>query len=276
MAAGVQRTGGCRRGGDARRWTALVKRTIFLTGLLALHGPGVTAAAATPAPSLSLSPSPIATAAPASVVDPEAHEAALVAASAEVRRVAHWVIVSRDSGGLPFLLIDKVSARVFAFDAAGQLHGSAPALLGLAKGDRMLAPNDATMAQMPPSVRITPAGRFVSRLGIASSGKQLLILDYDASLSLHPVVKGTPEERRAERLGSATAEDNRISYGCINVPPEFFATFVSPAFNHTRGVVYVLPETGAASAVFGFDPVSAAPQTPAMHGTNSRQPYLAP
>ena len=161
-------------------------RTILLTALLALLVPA--ASAATAATTASLSPPPSAPA-----VDPEAHEAALAAASAEVRRVAHWVIVSRDHAGLPFLLIDKVSARVFAFDAAGQLQGSAPALLGLAKGDRMLAPNDATMAQMPPAVRITPAGRGVSRLGLDAEGQPLMILDSDASLSLHPVVKGTPE-----------------------------------------------------------------------------------
>ena len=32
--------------------------------------------------------------------------------------------------------------------------------------------------------------------------KQLLVLDYEAAISLHPVIKGKPEERRAERLGS--------------------------------------------------------------------------
>ena len=259
-------------------------RTVLLTGLLALVAP---AASATTTPTLSLSPSPT-LASPAAGIDPEAHEKALAAASAELRRVAHWVIVSGDNAGLPFLLIDKVSARVFAFDAAGELQGSAPALLGLARGDRLLAPNEATMAQMPPTVRITPAGRFVSRLGIDADGTHLLILDSDAAISLHPVVKGTPEERSAERLGSATADDNRISYGCINVPPEFFATIVSPSFTRTRGVVYVLPETSAASALFGFDPVSAAPPAPrpaparntatapAMHGPNPKRSYLAP
>ena len=61
------------------------------------------------------------------------------------------------------------------------------------------------------------------------------------------------------------------------MPPEFFASIVSPAFNHTRGVVYVLPETGAASALFGFDPVTAvSPPAPATHGPNPKQPYLAP
>lgn len=185
---------------------------------------------------------------------------ALQSASDEVKRVARWVITSGDNGGLPFLLVDKVDARVFAFDPAGHLQGNAPALLGMAQGDRLLAPNSASMSQMPPQLRITPAGRFVSRLAIDSHGKELLVLDYDAAISMHPVVKGTPAEHRAERLASPTPRDNRISYGCINVPPEFYTTFVHPAFNKTKGVVYVLPETGPASKLFGFQPVDAAEQ----------------
>ena len=126
----------------------------------------------------------------------------------------------------------------------------------MARGDRLLAPNSATLAQMRPQERITPAGRFVSRLAIDSDGKQLLVLDYDAAISLHPVIKGTPEERRAERLKSSTARDNRISYGCINVPAEFYTTIVSPTFASTKGVVYVLPETRPASELFGLDKVA--------------------
>ncbi len=182
---------------------------------------------------------------------------ALQSASAEVKRVARWVIDSGDNGGLPFLLVDKVNAQVFAFNPAGQLQGTAPALLGMARGDRLLAPNTATMSQMPPQVRITPAGRFVSTLAIDSHGKELLVLNYAASISLHPVVKGTPAEHRAERLASPTPQDNRISFGCINVPPAFYTTFVHPAFNQTKGVVYVLPETGPANELFGFQPVDA-------------------
>ena len=142
-------------------------------------------------------------------------------ASAEVQSVVRWVTASRDNAGLPFLLIDKVNAQVLVFNAGGQLVGAAPALLGMAHGDRLLAPNSAPMSEMAPSVRITPAGRFVSRLAIDSHGKELLVLDYDASISLHAVVKGTPKEHRAERLASATAQDNRISFGCINVPEAF-------------------------------------------------------
>ena len=178
-------------------------------------------------------------------------------ASTEVHEVARWVVESGDNARLPFLLIDKANAQVLVFNPAGQFLGAAPALLGMARGDRALVPNNATMSQMPPQVRITPAGRFVSRLAKDSYGKELLVLDYDASLSLHPVVKGKPHERRAERLNSVTSEDNRISFGCINVPVPFYATIVSPAFTGTKGIVYVLPETGPATALFGFNPAGA-------------------
>ncbi|OGT54138.1 MAG: hypothetical protein A3E01_20725 [Gammaproteobacteria bacterium RIFCSPHIGHO2_12_FULL_63_22] len=182
----------------------------------------------------------------------------LQSASEEVKRVARWVVNSGDNARMPFLLIDKVNAQVLVFSPAGQLLGATPALLGMARGDRMLAPNDAPMSAMPPQVRITPAGRFVSRLAIDSHGKELLVLDYDASLSLHAVVKGTPKERRAERLKSPSPQDNRISFGCINVPVEFYSKIVSPAFTRTKGIVYVLPETSPASALFGIQPAGEA------------------
>ena len=208
-------------------------------------------------------------------------DVALQSASVEVQRVARWVTDSGDNARMPFLLIDKVNARVFAFNPAGQLQAATPALLGMARGDRLLAPNTATMEQMTPQVRITPAGRFVSRLAIDSHGKELLVLDYDASISLHAVVKGTPKEHRAERLQSATAEDNRISFGCINVPAAFYSTIVSPAFTQTKGVVYVLPETAPASQLFGFQPADAAAvpvaqQAATAQNARATQPVSAP
>jgi hypothetical protein len=173
-------------------------------------------------------------------------------ASSDVQRVARWVADSRDNGGLPYLLVDKVNAQVYAYDGSGKLAGSAPALLGMAKGDRLLVSNSMAVDDIPPSRRITPAGRFVSRLARDEHGEELLVIDYEAAISLHPVVKGTPEERRAERLGSPTPRDNRISHGCINVPKDFYASVVSPSFSRTRGVVYILPEAGSAEEIFGM------------------------
>ncbi len=173
-------------------------------------------------------------------------------ASPEVRRMAHWIGESGDNAGLPFMLIDKVSAHVFVFDAAGKLQGDDAALLGLARGDKTAAGiGDLSLSAIRPQDRITPAGRFVAHLDKDIHGRSVLLIDYDAAIALHPVVPGTPKERRAERLRSATPDDNRISFGCINVPALFYQSVVAPAFKQTAGVVYILPETSPASDWFG-------------------------
>jgi hypothetical protein len=199
-------------------------------------------------------------------------DVALQTSSEEVKRVARWVTRSGDNARMPFVLVDKTNARAYSFNPAGVLQAAAPVLLGMAKGDLLLAPNSAAMSEMPPQSRITPAGRVVSRLAIDADGKELLVLDYDASISMHPVVKGTPEEHRAARLKSVTSDDNRISFGCINVPPQFYANFISAPFKHTRGVVYVLPETGLASTLFGFKPDESADPAPQAASAISASP----
>ena len=173
-------------------------------------------------------------------------------ASSEVRYVAGWIISSGDNRGMPYAIIDKVNAKVFVFDTGGNLQGAAPALLGMARGDNSVPGiGERKLSTIRPEERSTPAGRFVSSLSSDVSGKQILVIDYAASLSLHPLAKGTPAERRAQRLESATSEDNRISYGCINVPVKFYQKVISPAFTKTNGLVYILPETSKASDMFG-------------------------
>lgn len=173
-------------------------------------------------------------------------------ASSKVSNLAHWVIASHDNDHMPYVIIDKVNAEVFLFDAAGHLQAAAPALLGLARGDRSVKGiGEEKMSAIRPQDRITPAGRFVASLGRDPHGKEILWVDYKDAIALHPVVKGTPQERRAERLASPTSADNRISYGCINVPLVFYRKFISPAFAHTSGVVYILPEESSVRGFFG-------------------------
>lgn len=163
-------------------------------------------------------------------------------ASADARQIADWALASGDSLGLPFLIIDKRGARVLAFDAQGRVQASAPALLGMARAD--VAPADIgtrRLADIAPHERVTPAGRFVARLGRDLS-EDVLWVDYAGALSLHRVVKGKPAERRAQRLASAPADDNRISYGCINVPAAFYDGVVRGLFAPANGLVYILPE----------------------------------
>lgn len=171
--------------------------------------------------------------------------------SLKAQRVADWVVDLRDNGSMPFVIVDKADAKVFVFHPDGRLRGAAPALLGLAQGDDSLPDiGDRKLSEISPQDRTTPAGRFVASLGTNFHGKDVLWVDYDTALSLHRVVTSNPKERRLERLATPTPLDNRISYGCINVPADFFNDVVKPAFHGTYGVVYVLPEARSNSEVF--------------------------
>jgi hypothetical protein len=170
----------------------------------------------------------------------------------EVRRIADWVADSGDNAGMAFLVIDKVAARAYAFGPDGTLAGAAPVLLGLARGDDT-APGvgDKPLSAVRRDERTTAAGRFVAEIGYNLRGEDVLWVDYDSGLSLHRVRTANPRERRAERLATPTPADNRVSYGCINVPVDFFEQVIRPAYRGTQGVVYVLPETRPALAMFG-------------------------
>lgn len=175
-----------------------------------------------------------------------------VQASAGIRHVAHWVLRSGDHQGLPFVLVDKTEASVFVFSPQGLLLGVAPALLGLAVGDHTVPGiGERKLSSIRPEERTTPAGRFVAALDKNLHGHDILWVDYDSAVSLHPVRSVDPSEQRVKRLNSPSAADNRISYGCINVPLAFFNQVVVPAFAGTQGVVYVLPETRPVREVFG-------------------------
>ena len=67
-------------------------------------------------------------------------------------------------------------------------------------------------------------------------------MDYKDAISLHRVVKGTPKDHRSQRLVTPTPLENRISFGCINVPVDFFDHTVLPALKDTKAIVYILPE----------------------------------
>ena len=160
--------------------------------------------------------------------------------------MADWVIASANNGSLPFVIVDKKDAEVFVFDRQGQILGAAPALLGLAVGDDS-APGvgDKPLSAIPPKDRTTPAGRFVGYLDHHPGKPNFLWVDYKNNVSLHRVVNGRPKDQRLQRLATPTPLDNRISFGCINVPVDFFERTVLPAFKSTKGVVYVLPEIKA-------------------------------
>ena len=174
-------------------------------------------------------------------------------ASVEVRQMADWVMDRNDHQGMPFVIVDKVQARVFVFQPDGKLSGATPALMGSAQGDDSVSGiGEREMSAILPHERTTPAGRFVSVPGINSVGEDIVWVDYNAAVSMHRVRAKEPKEQRLQRLASATPDDNRISYGCINLPADFYDSVLKPALGTRQGVVYVLPETRPLQSVFGL------------------------
>lgn len=214
------------RGGPACAWLA-----VALVGALQV-GPAAAQAHAVPVPAAALE---------------------LARASPAARQVIQWVRASRDHQQLPFIVIDKRQARAFAFTSAGRLRGSAAVLMGAARGDHSVPGiGERPISSIRPEERTTPAGRFAAEIGRNLQGEDILWVDYGAAVSLHRVRATQPAERRLQRLASPTPEDNRISYGCINVPRAFFERVVLPLVQGAggRAMVYVLPEVLPVTTVF--------------------------
>ncbi|KQW46613.1 MULTISPECIES: hypothetical protein [unclassified Roseateles] len=187
-----------------------------------------------------------------------------VRAPRDVTHVAAWAVRAADNGDRPFAIVDKRRAQVYVFAAGGRLLGTSPVLLGYAAGD-LSAPGigEKAIEDIRPQERTTPAGRFVSEPGRNALGHDVVWVDYDAAVSMHRVRATNPKERRLERLASKTAADNRISWGCINIPVDFFDRTVWPNLGKGRAVVYVLPEKRPLTAFFP----DAAPQVLAQAGS---------
>jgi hypothetical protein len=79
---------------------------------------------------------------------------------------------------------------------------------------------------------------------------------------MHIVAKGTPAQRRAERLASVGSDDNRVSFGCVNVQSAFFMTGLGPDFWPAQGIVCILPEKTMPGQMFGFQPAPTALTAP--------------
>ena len=193
-------------------------------------------------------------------------------ASAGVTQVIDWVLSSGDNNRLPFMVIDKVGARIFVFDADGEFLDSTPALLGVARGDDSTpGVGDRELSDIPPEDRTTPAGRFRALYGPAAGNKRVLWIDYATAISLHAVITTNKAERRPERLKSPTPKDNRITFGCINISAAFYQNIVRALFEDNGGMVYILPETWPLAEAFPtLQPKALFAQAPRRSGRGSK------
>jgi len=162
--------------------------------------------------------------------------------SPEVRRMANWVADSHDNQTHAFVVIDKPNAKVYLFDNVAHLQTAVPTVIGSAIGDDTYpGVGDKPLSALKPYERTTPAGRFVAEVGETSSRHEDVVwVDYDNAVSMHRIIK-VPERLKA--IATPTPADNRLSNGCINLPPEFYEKALRPAVDHYGVIVYILPET---------------------------------
>lgn len=171
--------------------------------------------------------------------------------SGSATRVAEWIAASGDNGALPYAIIDKPAAALHLFDAKGKSLGRVPVLIGVALGDEATPGiGSKDLAEIGPAERTTPAGRFLAKFGLAAGRQRVLWVDYATSVALHPIPTGNQKEKRRQRMLSPDIDDNRITFGCINVPLAFYGKSIRPLFQKKGGYVYVLPDTKPLEAVF--------------------------
>lgn len=114
------------------------------------------------------------------------------------------------------------------------------------------------------------AGKNSRQPSRSSRAQEKFWVDYDAAVSMHRVLTTNKAERRLERLATPAVDDNRVSFGCINVPVAFYESLVRPTFAGNTAIIYVLPEVKSLKQVFGAYDVAAA------HGIHRNQVQRVP
>ena len=181
--------------------------------------------------------------------------------------VVQNIVSQNDNQGKQFIVADKQAGTLTLYTPQGQQITSTPALFGKATGDRISTNN------------ATPSGRYdmnfvdgarIEGVGYGSSAQALSVNgrlqeNNAGNLAIHRVL---PVDNRQAKLDSATATDNRISHGCINVPSSFYDTHLD---RQQDTVVYVMPETDAGKTGVFATQVEQVPQaettTPAVYKT---------
>lgn len=156
-------------------------------------------------------------------------------ASDQVRGFIRWVMDTGDHGGLPFVVVDKTHARLYAFGPLGQLRGSAPVVAEAADAhEPMLLP--------------APAGRFINLGASPAEPRSMAWAHDDVVLVLRPSPVAGPRGQRSVRLASTEPGERRASEAELQVAGGFFREYIDP-LGEVASVAYVLPDASPAQAL---------------------------
>lgn len=164
-----------------------------------------------------------------------------------------WIGVTGDNRQRPYLIVDKHAAHMWIYDVQGKLIASSAVLLGSAVGDTSAKDiGTRPFSRIKPHEKTTPAGRFFLEPGKNTEGESVFWIDYGAAVSIHRVRPGQPGDKRLQRLISQTVSDNRITFGCINVPISIYNRHIDELFKNSGGYAYILPEVMDINHAFPF------------------------
>ena len=171
--------------------------------------------------------------------------------SQEASNTINWVKATHDNNGKVFVVADKNEGKIHVVDSNGKVLDTQNAIFGRNKSNDNVANS-------------TPSGRFKLQKALTTKAADKKIFGSDV-LTLTDTATGKDitkadggviamhrlwnKPERVKAINSATASDNYMSAGCINVPTAFYNSAVD---NLDGAMVYILdnkdaPKTGNAT-----------------------------
>lgn len=167
--------------------------------------------------------------------------------SQEASNTINWVKATHDNNGKVFVVADKNEGKIHVVDSNGKVLDTQNAIFGRNKSNDNVANS-------------TPSGRFKLQKALTTKAADKKIFGSDV-LTLTDTVTGKDitkkdggviamhrlwnKPERVKAINSATASDNYMSAGCINVPTAFYNSAVD---NLDGAMVYILDNKDAPKA----------------------------
>lgn len=171
----------------------------------------------------------------------------LAGVSQEASNTINWVKATHDNNGKVFVVADKNEGKIHVVDNNGKVLDTQNAIFGRNKSNDNVANS-------------TPSGRFKLQKALTTKASDKRVFGDDV-LTLTDTVTGNNvtkkdggviamhrlwnKPERVKAINSATASDNYMSAGCINVPTAFYNSAVD---NLDGAMVYILDNKDAPKA----------------------------
>ena len=186
--------------------------------------------------------------------------------SQEASNTINWVKASHDNNGKVFVVADKNEGKIHIVDNNGKVLDTQNAIFGRNKSNDNVANS-------------TPSGRFKLQKALTTKAADKRVFGDDV-LTLTDTVTGNNitksdggviamhrlwnKPERVKAINSATASDNYMSAGCINVPTAFYNSAVDSL---DGAMVYILDNKDAPK-------VGNATQKVAKSSTNTKTEFI--